>query len=495
MAQPTYQQLLDVIARKDRQIAQLEGRVGQLERRNRSLEARNAQLEARNRELETRNHQLEAQVVQLQARVAQLEQLVDKTTRAGKRQAAPFSKGGPKKNPKKPGRKSGNQYGPQAHRSPPAQEPEEVFEVPLPKQCEACGGPVREDHIDHQYQVEIPRQPIVRRFDIHIGECQRCGRRVQPRHELQTSDAIGAAASQLGPDLQAMIAMMKDKYGLSYGDISGLLEEGFGIEVSRGGAAHVVLRVAERARGVYEGLKAMVRGSDAVYPDETGWKVGALLHWMWAFVTNVATVYVIRPSRGRDVPQEVLGADYAGRMIHDGWSPYDSFVHAIHQQCLEHLLRRATELLEQSSGAALRFPRKVKKFLLDALALRDRRDAGTISGHGLAVARGRLEKRLDRLLDRQSSHEGNRTFRDHLARHRDEILTFLYHEDIEATNWPAEQAMRPAVVNRKVFGGNRTPAGARAQEVLGSVFATCTQNAIKALTLLSHVIRAPAPAT
>ena len=175
---------------------------------------------------------------------------------------------------------------------------------------------------------------------------------------------------------------------------------------------------------------------------------------MWAFVTRVATVYVIRPSRGKEVPQEVLGPDYDGRMIHDGWSPYDSLVHAIHQQGLEH----------------------------------------TISGHGLAVARGRLEKRLDRLLNCKPSHEGNRTFRNHLAKHREEILTFLYHDDIEATNWPAEQAMRPAVVNRKVFGGNRTPAGARAQEVLGSVFATCTQNAIKALTFLSHLIRAPAPA-
>ena len=180
-------------------------------------------------------------------------------------------------------------------------------------------------------------------------------------------------------------------------------------------------------------------------------------------------------------------------MVHDGWSPYDSFVSAIHQQCLEHLLRRATELLEKSSGRASRFPQKVKRFLLDALALRDRRDAGMMSGHGLAVARGRLEKRLDRLLSRRLSHEGNRTFRDHLARHRDEILTFLYHEDIEATNWPAEQAMRPAVVNRKVFGGNRTSAGARAQEVLGSIFATCSQNAVKALAFLSHLIRSPAP--
>ena len=78
---------------------------------------------------------------------------------------------------------------------------------------------------------------------------------------------------------------------------------------------------------------------------------------------------------------------------------------------------------------------------------------------------------------------------------REEILTFLYHADIEATNWPAEQAMRPAVVNRKVFGGNRTWSGAAAQERLGSFFASCGKNAIAALDTLARIICQPAPIT
>lgn len=459
MAQPTYEQLLGIIAAKDRQIAQLEARVAQLE-----------------------------------ARVAQLEGLLEKATRAGKRQAAPFSKGPPKGTPKKPGRKSGKKYGPKAHRPLPDQEPDEIINVPLPADCDECGGAVDEDHVDQQVQMEIPRRPIIRRFDIHIGTCRQCGKRFRPRHALQTSDAVGAAASQLGPDLQAMIAMMKDKYGLSYGDICGLLKDGFGIPVTRGGAAHAVLRAGKRVRPVYEVLKQLVRRADAVYPDETGWKVGGVLQWMWAFVTDAVTIYVIRPSRGKDVPQEILGPDYDGRLIHDGWSPYDSFERAIHQQCLEHLLRRATELLEKARGSAARFPCRVKKFLQDALELRDRRDAGKISEHGLAVVRGRLEKRLDKSLACKYSHKDNRRFRNHLAKHRREILTFLYHKDIEATNWPAEQAIRPAVRNRKVFGGNRAWSGAVAQESLGSFFATCGKNAIESLTTLSHIICRPIPA-
>ena len=45
------------------------------------------------------------------------------------------------------------------------------------------------------------------------------------------------------------------------------------------------------------------------------------------------------------------------------------------------------------------------------------------------------------------------------------MLAFLWASDVDATNWRAEHAIRPAVVNRKICGGNRTPRGARTQEI------------------------------
>ena len=120
-----------------------------------------------------------------------------------------------------------------------------MIDVPLPEQCDQRGGAVHEDHVDQPVQMEIPGRPILRRFDIRIGTWRPGAKRFRPRPALQTSNAVGAAASQLGPDLQAMIAMMKDKYGASYGDIRELLKDGFGIPVTRGGAAHVLLRAGQ----------------------------------------------------------------------------------------------------------------------------------------------------------------------------------------------------------------------------------------------------------
>ncbi|MFQ6036875.1 MAG: IS66 family transposase, partial [Sedimentisphaerales bacterium] len=323
---------------------------------------------------------LERKIAVLQKRVAQLEQLLIEATRANKRQAAPFSKAKPKTNPQKPGRKAGPNYGTKAHRQPPdsQQQIDEFIEVPLPNECPDCGGPVDDQQVVHQFQVEIPRRPIHIRFDIHVGRCRRCGKRIQARHPRQCSDALGAASSQIGPDTQSMVASLKSRYGLSYGKISAILKDHFGITLSRGGAVQVVHRTARRSEPVYQAIRQVVRESPVVYPDETGWKIGGHNHWLWTFVTKDATIYVIRPSRGHEVAEEILGADWNGIMVHDGWSPYDFFDKARHQQCLGHLLNRSQELLHKAVGRARQFPQTVKDFLHRALNLRDRWDEHSI---------------------------------------------------------------------------------------------------------------------
>ena len=230
-----------------------------------------------------------------------------------------------------------------------------------------------------------------------------------------------------------------------------------------------------------------------VYPDETGARVGGWLWWLWVFVAGDITVYVLRPSRGFDVIDEVLGRDFQGAVGHDGWAPYDKLALADHQQCLAHLLRRAKELLEVATRGAVRFPRAVKALLQDALDLRDRRDAHAISPDGVAVVRGRLDRRLGALLDMRLAHEDNRRFQRHLRNHADQILTFLRRADLEATSWPADHAIRPAVLFRKVSGGHRSEAGARTHEILLSVYRTCRQRCADAIALTAKALCSPRP--
>lgn len=432
---------------------------------------------------------LERRIAELEARVAQLEKLLELATRKAKRQAAPFSKGEPKNDPNPPGRKPGPDYGTSAFRAAlPSTRLDEVHEAALPARCSVCGSTVHETHVACQYQVEIPRKPIYRRFNVHVGQCVGCGRRVQGRHGLQTSDALGAAASQLGPDLQATLVQLNKDAGLSHGKIQRLMKTLFGIDLSRGGVVQAIMRAARRCAPTYQAIVRAMPRQGATTPDETGWRVGGRLAWLHVFVAFRITAYVIDRHRGVEVAERVLGCDYAGGLVHDGWSSYDRFEHALHQTCLAHLLRRCGEMIEAAAGAARRFPRQVKELLQDALALRDRHEIGAVGDRGLAIACGRLERRLDRLLEWTRVDPANERLAKHLALHRDQLLPFLRHPGLDATNWRAEQAIRPAVVNRKVWGGNRTDAGATAQSILMSVLRTCTQQHRDALTFVSRIL-------
>ena len=74
-----------------------------------------------------------------------------------------------------------------------------MLDAPTADRC-GCGGEIELDRIARQYQTELPAlRPIRRRFDVGVGYCQSCGRRHQGRHPQQTSDALGAAGSMLGP--------------------------------------------------------------------------------------------------------------------------------------------------------------------------------------------------------------------------------------------------------------------------------------------------------
>jgi len=196
--------------------------------------------------------------------------------------------------------------------------------------------------------------------------------------------------------------------------------------------------------------------SEWVVPDETGWREGGHGAWLHTLVRPKATAYVIDPTRSGAVAEAILGLNYDGTMIHDGWSPYDQFADAHHQQCLNHLLRRADDMAATATRGAVCFPRRVAELLRAGLDLRDRHAAGEVSQHGLAVARGRLENRLSDLIFPPKMNAANERLAQHLWAHRDDLFTFLRQPGLDATNWRAELAIRFGVILRKVWGGNRT---------------------------------------
>jgi hypothetical protein len=111
----------------------------------------------------------------------------------------------------------------------------------------------------------------------------------------------------------------------------------------------------------------------------------------------------------------------------------------------------------------------------------------------LTAGRALLQARLDKLLEGHPTHDPNRKLLKHLQTEREHLFTFLDIPGVQATNWRAEQAIRPAVVNRKQWGGNRTWHGADTAQVLMSVIRTARQQDTDPVALLADLLHQPIP--
>ena len=446
----------------------------------------------REKELERRVESREQQLVRALAEIERLRKQLEEALRANKRSAAPFSKGEPKSNPEPPGRKPGAAYGQRATRPVPSRVDEQIH-VPLPPRCPHCHGPVILKNTQPQYQEDIVRMTIIRRFEVEVGTCACCGRQAQGRHPLQTSDSLRVGEVQVGPEALSMAAVLNKELGLSHQRTARVLELGYGLKWSRSGVCRALERLGNLVAPTYQQLQSGLRQSPVVWLDDPGWRVAARPQNLRVLLSEQVTVYVIEPHRGYAEAAAIPGEDYAGFLVHDGARCFYGFEQAFHQSCREHLIRRCREMVQIASPAAAQFPLAVKTLLQQGLRLRDRHQQGSVSAHGLAVAAGRLEVQLDRLLDRHFRCPANQRLAKHLRHEQPHLFTFLHCPGLDATNNFAERAIRLMALVRKTWGGNRTANGARTHQILASVLRTCWQQGKHAFTELVNLMRSARP--
>jgi transposase len=446
----------------------------------------------REKELERRIESLQKQLERALAEIERLRKQLEEALRANKRSAAPFAKGEPKSNPKPPGRKPGAAYGQRAARPVPNRVDEQI-NVPLPPRCQHCHGPVILKDTQPQYQEDIVRMTIIRRFDVEVGTCACCGRQAQGRHPLQTSDSLRVGEVQIGPEALSMAAVLNKELGLSHERTARVLELGYGLKWSRSGVCRALARLGNLAAPTYQQMQSALRQSPVVWLDDTGWRVAARAQNLRVLLSEEVTVYVIEPRRGYAEAAAILGEDYAGFLVHDGARCCYGFEQAFHQSCLQHLIRRCREMIQIASPAAARFPVAIATLLQQGLLLRDRYQEGAVSAHGLAVATGRLEAKLDRLLHRHFGCPENQKLAKHLRHEQPHLFTFLRCPGLHATNNFAERAIRLMAMTRKTWGGNRTANGARTQQILASVLRTCWQQGKSVFDQLVRLLRSAQP--
>jgi hypothetical protein len=247
-----------------------------------------------------------------------------------------------------------------------------------------------------------------------------------------------------------------------------------GLAVSAAGLVKQLKRIARWLEGEYEKLVLQMRASKVLHADETGWRIDGKNAWAWVFTQPLLTLFVMDQSRGRKVVTDVLGEAFGGKLVCDFYGAYDG-VACDKQRCLTHLLREIKDLgVKHESFAADPWAMKLKKWCKDAIA--HKKKWKVLGDDGYEMKASRIEDRLDGLVKLDPAHPQAKRLHKRVKKYREELTRFLWDEQLEPTNNPAERALRPMVVARKISGGSRSPEAAEAWSKLSSLLATQEQN-------------------
>ena len=363
---------------------------------------------------------------------------------------------------KKPGARKGH---PGSRRATPARIDEQV-EHRLPV-CPCCGGELTRCHRTRTRIIEdIPRniEPVVSEHTIHRDYCSTCKKHVEP----VVPDAMPGAA--LGHRVVALSSWFHYGLGITLSQVQQILGANLNTDVSIGGLLDASGRMAAALLPWYEQIGAELRASACLNADETGWRVNGQTHWLWCFGNLDGCYYLIDRSRGSDALHKFFVEVFAGTLVHDFWSVYESALVEDHQYCLVHLLRELFKVDASNDSSEWKaFSKQLKRLIRDGLRLRKRPDY-TPDHYRSRFAL--IYHRLDALAGATYNDPDARRLGKRIYKHRDHLFTFLDQLHVPPDNNGGERQIRPAVNMRKNILGNRSQNGAHIQGVLMSIFRT-----------------------
>jgi len=442
-------------------------------------------LEQRNRELRQENALLKRRVADLTAQV--------------KKKPKPALPSFVKANvPEKKRRTPGREVGHAAALRPMPAKIDVHQDVPVPvdgmgqASCPDCktqlSGVERHERIVEDI---IPAKIVTTCYHTTSGWCPCCRKQVESRAEDQPP-AHDLPHAQLGINALATAAVMRVCYRLPLRQITRLFLQLPGLKISPGAIVKQIRRLGKWLEGQYDRLKIVLRAAGVVHGDETGWRINGKNNYLWTLTNATHTLYHVDRSRGAKVIVDLLGKSFGreggGKLVSDFYAAYDQ-IGGTQQKCLTHLLRELRDTITQRPELKTHaFFKRCKALVKAMLRLKNRREELEASAYEHQVKL--LEDRLLALSRTTWGDADADRLTKRLAKYREKLTPFLHHTELDGTNNAAERALRPAVVMRKITGGNRSESGARAWSILASVMRTAEQQGRDVVETLKTLLRA-----
>jgi transposase len=311
------------------------------------------------------------------------------------------------------------------------------------------------------------------------GRCACCGERV-------TAEAPPGLeqGSPFGETIAAMVVYLHYAHAISMERLALLMGELFSLTISEGAISNILARAREPLVDAAAAIEKVVLASPVVCSDETSARVNRKNWWEWVFVTTLAVLHVIKPSRGKAVVTALFGEFRPEVWVSDMLGSQKG--HGVEWQvCLAHLLRDAKYAIECGDTA---FSAPFRRLLLRAIAVGQRRE--TLKDNTLRQYLHDIERRLNRIMTVDAIGEPGRKLRKRMLANRAHLFVFMTRRDVPFTNNVSERHLRPSVIFRKVTNCFRCEWGPETYAAFRSVVSTAKANRASVYDTIRFVLSA-----
>lgn len=426
------------------------------------------------------------QIARLTARVTALEaQLGKDSTNSSKPPSTTHPHAKPPRARSKSRRSPGGQPGHAKHERDLVPTEQCQAMVPcLPTACRRCGRPLTgTDPEPLRHQVwELPEiEPLITEYQQHRLVCS-CG--------CSTCGPLphGVPTGQAGPRLIAFAGLLMACFRQSKRRAAQFLSMILHQPASPGWMVALQNRVAQAVQPAYDELAQQLPSQPVLLIDESPTKQGRLKAWVWTFVAATYTFFACRTSRAAEVPLQLLGQCYAGVINCDRARMYWAFGRL--QWCWAHLKRDFQALIDSPCTIRKRLGHDLMRPTKELFALWQKVRDGTMSRREFRRQMEPIRARVEGYLLRGYFDARVSGFCKELLEHSERLWTFVEVPGVEPTNNGAEQALRHAVIWRKLSFGTQSAGGSRFVERLLTVIETCRRQRRNVFQWLVEAVQA-----
>jgi transposase len=437
-------------------------RIGELERQ---LAERDEAIAA----LIKRVAELEAQAALLLARVTTNSR---NSSKAPSKDDSSARKSRPSKKPT--GRKRGAQLNhPKHERQLVPEQVVDTLDKVEPTSCSCCAGS-RFEWVDVQrFQwAEIPKiSPTIHEVQVLTGLCKDCG--AWTRAEPETAIPTGS----FGPSVCATVGLLMGVYRLSKRATAEVMGTLFGLKMSVGAVVDCQKVLCDALEQPVQQAHAYSQAQPVKNVDETSWKQGKHVAWLWTMVTGLVTVFKIQDRRNTQAAKDLLGP-INGILCTDRHGAYNWWPEQLRQTCWAHLMRLFTAFSERKGQSA----RIGKALLLQANRMFSwwhAMKAGTLDRSTFQRRISGIKNRIQQLLTQGADLDRTKPEDAKTSRSCEKLLkcfttlwTYVDLEGVEPTNNSAERSIRHGVLWRNGSFGTNSQWGSRFVERILTVRAT-----------------------